>query len=209
QHARIAVEIPLCRAFEDLALAPAIAVSDDIASVEGANVVTRRLGDDVVKGGVDQVMALRGQRRPGPVVFDIVRSPKDLYVFLLPVATHNAQETEAVQRAERVRIRSLESLFLQSRGVGFGDALQCAPVQYVARDQAEQRTIWNLGQAAHLREIMPDDFAGGLVDRYPQSFLGANGRRNLCDLPADQHQVARPIQAVPEHEIVKEFALLR
>jgi len=31
----------------------------------------------------------------------------------------------------------------------------------------------------------------------------------LCDLAADQHQVARPIQAVPEHEIVKELALLR
>jgi hypothetical protein len=65
----------LLGAFEDLALAPAIAVSDDIASVEGANVVTRRLGDDVVKGGVDQVVPLRRQRRLGPVVFDIVRSP--------------------------------------------------------------------------------------------------------------------------------------
>src|ERR1700737_4162657 len=37
EHARIAVEIAFCRAFEDLAIAPAIAVSDDIASVEGAN----------------------------------------------------------------------------------------------------------------------------------------------------------------------------
>src|SRR5262245_9540120 len=110
QHARIAVEIAFCRAFEDLALAPAIAVSDDIASVEGTNVVTRRLGDDVVEGGVDQVMPLSGQHRPGRVVFDIVRSPKDLYVFLLPVATYNAQETKAVQSAERVCIRSLESL---------------------------------------------------------------------------------------------------
>jgi hypothetical protein len=137
-------------------------MSDDIASVEGANVVTRRLGDDVVKGGVDQVVPLRRQRRLGPVVFDIVRSPKDLYVSLLPVATHYAQETEAVQSAESVRIRSLESLFLQPGGVGFCDALQHAPLQHVARDQAEQRTIRNLGQAAHLREVMPDDFAGGL-----------------------------------------------
>src|SRR5260370_854133 len=131
EHARIAVEIAFCRAFEDLALAPAIAVSDDIASVEGANVVTRRLRDDVVKGGVDQVVPLRRQRRLGPVVFDIVRSPKDLYVSLLPVATHDAQETEAVQSAERVRIRSLESLFLQPDGAGFCDALQHAPLQHV------------------------------------------------------------------------------
>jgi len=90
EHARIAVEIAFCCTFEDLALAPTIAVSNDIASVEGANVVTRRLGDDVVKGGMDQVVPLRRQRRLGPVVFDIVRSPKDLYVLLLSVATHDA-----------------------------------------------------------------------------------------------------------------------
>ena len=53
EHARIAAEIAFCCAFEDLALAPAIAVSDDITRVEGANVVARSLGDDVIKGGVD------------------------------------------------------------------------------------------------------------------------------------------------------------
>jgi hypothetical protein len=72
-----------------LALAPAIAVSDDITRVEGANVVARSLGDDVIKGGVDQVMPLRGQRRLGPVVFDFVRPPKHLEVFLLPVAAYH------------------------------------------------------------------------------------------------------------------------
>src|SRR5437763_3974585 len=96
EHARIAAEIAFCCAFEDLALAPAIAVSDDITGVEGANVVARSLGDEVVKGGVDQVVPLRRHWRLGPVVFDIVRSPKDLYVSLLPAATHDAQKTEAV-----------------------------------------------------------------------------------------------------------------
>jgi hypothetical protein len=41
EHARIAAEIAFCRALEDLALAPAIAVADDITRVEGANVVAR------------------------------------------------------------------------------------------------------------------------------------------------------------------------
>src|ERR1700730_11729845 len=112
EHARKAAEIALCRAFEDLALAPAIAVSDDGTGVERANVVARCLGDNVVEGGVDQVMPLRRQPRLGSFVFDIVRSPKHLDVFLFPVATHHAQETKAVQSAERVRIRSLEPLFL-------------------------------------------------------------------------------------------------
>src|SRR5205085_7984088 len=100
EHARIAAEIAFCRAFEDLALAPAITVSDDITGVEGANVVARSLGDDVIKGGVDQVMPLRGQRRLGPVVFDFVRPPKNLDVFLLPVAAYHSQKTEAVKSAE-------------------------------------------------------------------------------------------------------------
>src|SRR5262249_21954794 len=137
EHARVVVEIAFCRAFKDFALAPAIAVSDDVARVEGANVIARCLGNDVVKCGVDQVMPLHGQRCLGPVVFDIVRSPKDLDVLLLPAASHNTQETEAVQGAEWVGIRSLESLFLQPGDVRFGDPLQRAPVQYVARDQAE------------------------------------------------------------------------
>src|ERR1700746_2579699 len=105
EHTRKVAQIAFCRAFEDLALAPAIAVPDDVARVEGANVVARRLGDDVVECGGHQVGPLGGQRRIGPVLFDIMRPPKDLNVFLLPVATHDAQETEAVQSAEWVRIR--------------------------------------------------------------------------------------------------------
>ena len=49
-------------------------------------------------------MPLCGQRRFGPIVFDIMRSPKDLDVFLLSVATHDTKETKAVQSAEWVRI---------------------------------------------------------------------------------------------------------
>jgi len=49
-------------------------------------------GDDVIKGGVDQVMPLRGQRRLGPVMFDFVRPPKNLEVFLLAVAAYHSQE---------------------------------------------------------------------------------------------------------------------
>src|SRR6516225_8452846 len=179
EHPRKAAEIALCRAFEDLALAPPIAVSDDVACMEGTNVVARRLGDDVVERGVDQVMTLSGQTYLGPVVFDIVRPAKDLDVLLLAVAAHDAQEPEAVQSAERVRVRSVELLCLKTDEVGFGDPLQRAPVQYVARDQPEQRPIRNIGQAAHLREIMPDDFAGGLIDRRPELFLGARAGRNL------------------------------
>src|SRR5215471_6309710 len=182
EHTRKAAEIALCRAFEDLALAPPITVPDDVARVEGTNVIARRLGDDVVECGVDQVMTLGRKCRLGPVVFDIVRSPKDLDVLLLPVATHDAQKTEAVESAEWVRIRSVEPLSLQPGEVGFGDPLQRAPVQYIAWDQPEQRPIRNIGQSAHLREIMPDDFAGGLVDCRPELFLGAQARRNLCDL---------------------------
>src|SRR5215475_8184623 len=44
EHARIAAEIAFCCAFEDLALAPAIAVSDDVTRVERAYVVARCLG---------------------------------------------------------------------------------------------------------------------------------------------------------------------
>ena len=39
EYARIAAEIAFCRAFEDLAFAPAIAVPDDVTRVEGTNVV--------------------------------------------------------------------------------------------------------------------------------------------------------------------------
>ena len=53
EHPRKAAEIAFCRALEDLALTPAIAMTDDVARVEGANVVARCLGDDVIKGRVD------------------------------------------------------------------------------------------------------------------------------------------------------------
>src|ERR1700680_4123611 len=142
---------------------------------------------------MDQVMPLGGQRYLGPVVFDIVWAAENLDVLLLPVAADDAQQAQAIQSAEWVCIRSVDPLYLQLGGVVLGDALQSASVQHIARDRAEEQPVRNVGQAAHLREVLPDYFSGGLVDCRPESFLGALGRRDLRDLAADQHKVARPI----------------
>src|SRR5215472_11014561 len=90
KHTRIAAEIACGRTFEDFTLSPAITVPNDVTGVKSANVIARRLGDDVVKGGVDQVMPLCRQRRLGSVVFDLVRSPKNLDIFLFAVAPNDA-----------------------------------------------------------------------------------------------------------------------
>src|SRR4051812_34141136 len=55
---------------------------------------------------------------------------------------------------------------------------------------------------------MLDDLTGGLVNGGSQLLLGTLGSWNLRDFSADQHQIAGPIQSVPEHEVIKEFVPL-
>ncbi len=138
-------------------------------------------------------MPLGGQGPLGPASFDIMRTAENLDVLLLPVAADNAQQAQAIKSGEWVCTRIVEPFRLQLGGVALGNALERAPVQHIARDKTKKHPIRNIGQATHLREIMRDDFSGGLVDCRPEPFLGALGRGDLCDLAADQHQVSRPI----------------